>query len=115
MKLGRRSGSAALVGDGRHLISDAITSVGAIAALVAVRMTGLVWIDPLVAILMACILVGLGIRMVRRSLGELVDEQDAGDYETVRRLLGHKSIRTTTLFYTGLEHRDVNSLAITTP
>jgi cation diffusion facilitator family transporter len=87
MKLGRRSGSAALVGDGRHLISDAITSLGAIAALVAVRMTGLVWIDPLVAILMACILVGLGIRMVRRSLGELVDEQDAGDYETVRKIL----------------------------
>ena len=36
---------------------------------------------------MAGVLVALGVRMVRRSLGELVDEQDAGDYETVSRIL----------------------------
>ena len=29
-----------------------------------------------------------------------------GDYETVRRLLGHRSLRTTVAFYTGLEHAD---------
>lgn len=87
LSLGRRTGSSALEGDGRHLLSDALTSVGAVGALLAVRLTGIAWIDPVVAILMACVLVGLGVRMVRRSLGELVDEQDAGDFETVRRIL----------------------------
>jgi cation diffusion facilitator family transporter len=90
LSLGRRTGSGALQGDGRHLLSDALTSLAAIGALLAVRATGIGWIDPLVAIVMACVLVGLGVRMVRRSLGELVDEQDAGDYETVRAILdGH--------------------------
>jgi cation diffusion facilitator family transporter len=87
LSLGRRTGSAALSGDGRHLMSDALTSLAAIGALVAVRVTGIAWLDPLAAILMAVVLVVVGVRMVRRSLGELVDEQDAGDYETVRRIL----------------------------
>ena len=87
LSLGRRTGSAALQGDGRHLLSDSLTSLAAIGALIAVRATGIGWIDPLVAIAMACVLVALGIRMVRRSLGELVDEQDAGDFEIVRGIL----------------------------
>lgn len=87
LSLGRRTGSAALEGDGRHLLSDSLTSVAAIGALVAVRATGIGWIDPLVAIVMAGVLVVLGVRMVRRSLGELVDEQDAADFDTVSRIL----------------------------
>jgi len=87
LSLGRRTGSDALQGDGRHLLSDAVTSAAAIGALLAVRFTGIGWIDPLVAIVMACVLVGLGVRMVRRSLGELVDEQDVGDFEVVRTIL----------------------------
>ena len=87
LSLGRRTGSEALKGDGRHLLSDAVTSVAAIGALLAVRTTGIGWIDPVVAIIMACVLVGLGVRMVRRSLGELVDEQDAGDFQVVSAIL----------------------------
>ena len=87
VSLGRRGGSAALIADGRHLQSDALTSLAAIGALLAVRLTGIGWIDPVVAILMACVLVALAVRTVRRALGELVDEQDAADYETVRGIL----------------------------
>ncbi len=32
-------------------------------------------------------------------------EDHPGEYETVRRVLGHKSMKTTTDFYTGLETR----------
>jgi cation diffusion facilitator family transporter len=87
VRTGRRLGSAALDADGWHLLSDAATSVGAIAALVAVRTTGLAWIDPLAAIALAAMLVVLAVRTLRRSLGHLVDEQDAGDYEAVRAIL----------------------------
>ena len=37
--------------------------------------------------ILACVLVALAVRTVRRALGELVDEQDAADYETVRGIL----------------------------
>jgi cation diffusion facilitator family transporter len=53
LRLGRRSGSATLVADGQHLLSDFITSVGAIVALVIVQTTGWSVADPLVALLMA--------------------------------------------------------------
>jgi len=85
--LGRRSGSVALQGDGKHLVADAVTSLAAIGALLGVRATGWQWLDPVVAIAMAAVILLLGARMVRRALGELVDEQDPGDYRTVSRLL----------------------------
>lgn len=85
--LGRRTGSTALGADGRHLMADAVTSLAAIGALVAVRATGLQWLDPAVAVSMAVVILVLGYRMVRRSLGELVDEQDPQDYARVSAIL----------------------------
>jgi cation diffusion facilitator family transporter len=87
LRLGRRNGSSALVADGQHLVSDALTSLAAVGALVAVRTTGIAWIDPVVALLMAAVLVAMAARTMRRSLGDLVDEQDARDYELVRSIL----------------------------
>jgi cation diffusion facilitator family transporter len=85
--LGRRTGSTALGADGRHLIADAVTSLAAVGALVAVRATGWEWLDPAVAIGMAVVILVVGYRMVRRSLGELVDEQDPRDYARVSAIL----------------------------
>lgn len=48
----------------------------------------------------------LNLHLFRHLAAFIYLKRHAGDYETVRRLLGHKSIRTTTMFYTGLEHRD---------
>jgi cation diffusion facilitator family transporter len=87
LRLGRRNGSAALVADGQHLLSDALTSVAALGALVAVRLTGIAWIDPVVALCMAGVLVAMAARTMRRSLGDLVDEQDERDYDLVRAIL----------------------------
>jgi cation diffusion facilitator family transporter len=87
LHLGRTGGSAALEADGVHLLSDAWTSGAAIASLLLVRSTGLQWIDPVVALVMAAWLVWCGWRVVRRSLGNLMDEQDQGDLVRVQALL----------------------------
>jgi cation diffusion facilitator family transporter len=88
--LGRRTKSVTLESDGKHLLTDAITGIGAIAALLLVHFTGNAWIDPIMALLMAVVILVVGYRIVRAALGELVDEQDAKDYETVRAILdGH--------------------------
>lgn len=85
--LGRRRKSSALESDGKHLITDSVTSLGAVAALLLVHFTGQAWIDPVIALVMACVILVVGYRIVRLALGNLVDEQDAGDYETVRVIL----------------------------
>ncbi len=87
LRLGRRGGSAALEADGVHLLSDAWTSGAAIVSLLLFRATGLPWVDPVIALLMAAWLVWCGWRVVRGSLGNLMDEQDQGDLSRVQALL----------------------------
>ena len=42
--------------------------------------------------------------LFRHLAAKLHLEAEPGSYEAVRRLLGHKTLRTTTGFYTGLEN-----------
>ena len=76
--VGRRERSEAIEADGRHILTDVITTTGAIAALLAVRATGLLWIDPLAGIAVALQIVRTGWRIVRRALAGLLDEADFG-------------------------------------
>lgn len=87
VSLGRRGGSMSLVSDGKHLLTDAVTSLAAIAALLLVHWTGIAWLDPVFAIGMAVVVLVVGYRIVRRALGDLVDEQDERDYAIVQQVL----------------------------
>jgi cation diffusion facilitator family transporter len=71
---GRRANSPALVADGRHLVSDVITSLGVVVGVGAVALTGILWLDPLLAALTALNILWSGSRLVRESVGGLMDE-----------------------------------------
>lgn len=66
--------SAALHGDAAHLRTDAWTSLGVVAALVLVQLTGAAWIDPAVALVIAVAIVVTGVRIMRQSWRVLVDQ-----------------------------------------
>jgi len=66
--------SPALEGDAAHLRTDALTSFGVLAGLVAVQATGIAVIDPIVALVVAAAIVVSGLRIVSRSSRVLVDE-----------------------------------------
>jgi cation diffusion facilitator family transporter len=70
----RRHRSPALAGDAAHLGTDALTSLGVLAGLVLVQITGANAIDSAVAIGVAVVIVFAGVRILRRSAAELVDE-----------------------------------------
>jgi cation diffusion facilitator family transporter len=78
VRTGRSERSDAIEADGRHILTDVVTTLGAIAALLAVRATGLAWIDPLAGIAVALQIVRTGWRIVRRALAGLLDEADFG-------------------------------------
>ena len=91
IRLGKKTGSATLDADGRHLLADSITSVGALIALVIVKVTGRQEADPIAALLMAAYLVVTGARMLKRSLDMLMDKQDPADQALLKQLLdAHK-------------------------
>ena len=76
VRTGRRHSSLTLIADGQHVLSDFWTSIGIVAGLILVRVTGLAWLDPVVAALVALNLMWTGVRLVRHAAGGLLDEED---------------------------------------
>ncbi|MBR0644360.1 cation diffusion facilitator family transporter [Plastoroseomonas hellenica] len=74
LRAGRRLRSPALMADGRHLVSDVVTSAGVLVGLGLVFTTGMLWFDPLMAALTALNILWSGWSVVRESVGGLMDE-----------------------------------------
>lgn len=75
--LGRRAAalrSPALAADAAHLWSDVATSVGVVAGVALAAATGLWWLDPALAAATALAVLRSGWRLLRGSLGGLMDE-----------------------------------------
>jgi len=85
VRSGRAMGSQALVADGHHVLSDFYTTLGLGAGLLLVKVTGLAWLDPLMAVAVGGLLAWTGFRLVRRSSEALLDREDP---ELVARLVG---------------------------
>jgi cation diffusion facilitator family transporter len=76
IRTGRKYESLTLVADGRHVLSDFYTSAGIVIGLLLVRFTGLAWLDPVAAAVVALNLLWTGFRLVRVAAGGLLDEED---------------------------------------
>lgn len=70
----RELGSAALEGDAAHLATDALTSVGVLAGLALIQITGHAAFDAIAALAVAAAIVYAGVRILSRSGRALVDE-----------------------------------------
>ncbi len=79
VRTGRRHRSAALVADGKHLGADVVTSVGVLAGIALASATGWWILDPLLAVAVAVNVVVVGVRLVRESVGGLMDESAPPD------------------------------------
>jgi len=73
MAAGKEHRSITLEADAHHLLTDVWTSVGVIAGVGAVALTGWLWLDPLLALLVAANIVWTGWRLLRRSADGLMD------------------------------------------
>jgi cation diffusion facilitator family transporter len=73
IRFGRRRRSITLEADGRHLMTDVITSAGVVIGVIAVAVSGWRPLDPIIAIAVALNIVVTGVRLIRRSGGGLMD------------------------------------------
>jgi cation diffusion facilitator family transporter len=87
ISIGRANSSMTLEADGRHLYADAVTSVAAAVALILVRITGWVYADPIIALLVTAYFAHLGITLLRRAGGGLMDRQDSDDERLIDGIL----------------------------
>ncbi len=73
LKKAREHRSMALEADARHLFTDVWTSAGVVLGLLGVLATGWLWLDPVLAILVAGNVAREGFSLVRRSADGLMD------------------------------------------
>jgi cation diffusion facilitator family transporter len=73
MGVGRKYKSITLEADAHHLLTDVWTSVGVIVGVGLVWATGWLWLDPVIALLVAMNIVWTGWQLLQRSAAGLMD------------------------------------------
>lgn len=88
---GKKTNSLILVANGKHVLTDSWTSFGVVAGLLLVITTGWLLFDPIVAILVAVNILWEGGKLVRKSVGGLMDEADRETEEKIRMVLDEET------------------------
>ncbi len=102
---GKRHNSLILVANGRHVLTDSWTSLGVIIGLILVMVTGWLPFDPILAILVAINILWSGGKLIRQSVGGLMDEGDEAIHSALVALLD-KETAARGLHYHELRHRN---------
>lgn len=86
---GKALRSPALKADGQHLMTDVVSSIGVLAALIIGFATGLGWLDPLLACFVAVNILLSGWKLMQQSFSGLLDEAAAPEeLERIRAVIG---------------------------
>ncbi len=76
IRAGKRMNSVAISADGRHILTDVYTTVGVIAGLLLVRLTGWYMLDGAVAFAVAANIVFIGVKLIFMSSSRLMRAHD---------------------------------------
>ncbi|MFZ5642181.1 MAG: cation diffusion facilitator family transporter [Bacillota bacterium] len=79
MRVARETDSPALEGDAWHLRADVYTSLGIFAGLGAIQITGLMILDPIIAIGVSLFIMKSGLGLIKKSFKVIVDERLSED------------------------------------
>lgn len=77
IKNGEKNNSLALIATGKHMQSDTYATIAIIVGLILIYFTQLSWIDSVVALIFAFIIIVSGYRILRKSIAGIMDEADS--------------------------------------
>jgi cation diffusion facilitator family transporter len=83
IRTGKKTNSLTLVADGKHVLTDAITSIGVLVGITLVLITDYVMLDPILAIIVALNIVFTGYKLIRESIGGLMLETNPEILKTI--------------------------------
>lgn len=84
VRRGVASNNLVLVAGGKHLKTDAYSTLGILIGLLVVYITGLIWLDSLIAVIFGFTICVTGYRILRSSIAGIMDE---ADYDLLRRIV----------------------------
>ena len=76
LRTGRKNNSLPLIASGKHLKTDTWSTVGIIVGLIFLYITGVAWLDSIVAFIFASAIIFTGYKIVRSSVAGIMDETD---------------------------------------
>jgi cation diffusion facilitator family transporter len=83
----KETGSVALEGDAKHLLSDVASTIGVNAGLLVAGFTGWNILDPLLALAVAVLVSRMGVQLVMKAGSGLMDQAATEEGDKIRRVL----------------------------
>jgi len=81
IRTGKKTNSLILIADGKHVLTDSITSFGVIVAVLLVIFTDILLLDPIIAIVVALNILYTGWKLIRESIGGLMNEANPATFK----------------------------------
>lgn len=104
VSIGKKSGSPLLRANGMHVLTDVWSSGAVMIALALIYWTKWVWWDPIAAVFAALNILRVGFKLIRESLGGLLDETDPKVERQICDLLD-REVGKRSLSYHNFRHR----------
>lgn len=76
IRIGKKYKSIALISGGKHLLSDTYSSIGLVLGLTLLYFTRLAWLDSLIALIFGAIILITGLKILKETTSNLMDEAD---------------------------------------
>ncbi len=90
IKKGKSLPSVTIDADGRHLLTDMVTSLGLVAGLLLIIFTKILWLDSALSIAVGLYILYSAYKLIRRSVSVLMDEADFDIVTDVIKVLNEK-------------------------
>jgi cation diffusion facilitator family transporter len=87
IKVGKTNRSLTLEADGKHLLTDAVSSAGLVIGILIIQLTQILWLDSVISILLGMYIIFSGYKLTRKSVGGLMDESNLELVEEVVEIL----------------------------
>jgi cation diffusion facilitator family transporter len=84
VRVSKKYNSVLMLADGKHLITDTISSGGLIFGLILMYFTGKEWLDNVIALLYGAFIFRMGYKLLKSSINSLLDE---AYYEKLKQLI----------------------------
>ena len=89
----KKSDSVSLRADAEHLQTDIFSSFGVLLGLILIKITGLAILDPIIAIVVALIILKTGFSISKETMNNLLDGSlPAGDIEEIENILRRNTV-----------------------
>lgn len=87
---GKSLPSITIEADGRHLLTDTVTSAGLVVGLLLIYFTKILWLDSVLSIAVGLYITYTGYKLIRRSVAGLMDETDFNIVSDIVKVLGEQ-------------------------